>query len=266
MPVFGLGTWRMGEQSSSRQIEIKAIRYALDLGITLIDTAEMYGEGGAEKIIGEAIRGRRDALFMVSKVYPHNASRDGVVAACERSLRRIGRDYIDLYLLHWPGSVPLIETFDAFQQLQDSGKIRDFGVSNFDIDVLQQSPADDQHLIGCNQVFYNLAQRQAEWAVAPWCREHAVPVMAYSPLDQAGSLLQSPAIASVASRHSATAAQIALAWLLHQPDTVVIPKSVRTERIKENLGALEIRLSEQDLADLNFSYPAPDRPVRLGMR
>lgn len=266
MPVFGLGTWRMGEQANAHQAEIDAIRYALDLGITLIDTAEMYGDGGAEEIIAEAIRGRRKELFIVSKVYPHNASREGAIAACERSLRRLGCDCIDLYLLHWPGSVPLSETFDAFHQLQDSGKIRDFGVSNFDIDALQAIPLDDQHRIGCNQVFYNLAQRQAEWAVAPWCREHAVPVMAYSPLDQASSLLQSAEIAAVASRHSATVAQIALAWLLHQPDTVVIPKSVRTERIKENHAALEIRLSEQDLTDLNQTCPAPDRPIRLGMR
>jgi diketogulonate reductase-like aldo/keto reductase len=266
MSVFGLGTWRIGEHSRARQAEIDAIHYALEHGITLIDTAEMYGEGGAEKIIGEAIRGRRNELFVVSKVYPHNASRDGVVAACERSLRRLGCDSIDLFLLHWPGSVPLIETFDAFHQLQNSGKIRDFGVSNFDFEDLQEIPADDQHKIGCNQVFYNLAQRQAEWAVTPWCREHSVPVMAYSPLDQASSLLQSISIAEIASRHSATVAQIALAWLLHQPNTVVIPKSVRTERIKENLGALDIRLSEQDLVDLNVSYPAPDRPVRLGMR
>lgn len=159
MPVFGLGTWRMGEQANARQAEIDAIRYALDQGITLIDTAEMYGEGGAEKIIAEAIRGRQEELFIVSKVYPHNASREGAIAACERSLRRLGCDCIDLYLLHWPGSVPLSETFDAFHHLQDSGKIRDFGVSNFDVDVLQQIPADDQHKIGCNQVFYNLAQR-----------------------------------------------------------------------------------------------------------
>lgn len=266
MPVFGLGTWRMGEQADRRQEEIAAIRYALDLGITLIDTAEMYGEGGAEKLIAKAIRGRRGDLFIVSKVYPHNASRAGVIAACERSLRRLDSEYIDLYLLHWPGSIPLAETFAAFHHLQDSGKIRDFGVSNFDIDDLQKIPANDQQRLGCNQVFYNLAQREVEWVVAAWCRKHAVPVMAYSPLDQASALLQSPVIVDVATRHSATAPQIILAWLLHQPDTIVIPKSIRPERIKENYAALEIHLDQSDLSDLENAFPTPDRPVRLGMR
>lgn len=266
IPVFGLGTWRMGEYTRHRQTEIDTIRYALDLGITLIDTAEMYGDGGTEEVIGEAIRGRRDDLFIVSKVYPHNASRDGVVAACERSMRRLDIEYIDLYLLHWPGSIALAETFDAFHHLQNNGKIRDFGVSNFDIDNLQKIPADDQQSLGCNQVLYNLAQREVEWAITAWCRKRGVPLMAYSPLDQASSLLQSHAIADVAARHSATVPQIALAWLLHQPDTIVIPKSIRTERIKENYAALEIQLSHQDLADLDNAYPAPDRPVHLGMR
>lgn len=266
MPRFGLGTWRMGENAKQRQTEIAAIRYALDIGIKLIDTAEMYGEGGAEKVIAEAVRGRRDELFIVSKIYPHNARRDGVIAACERSLRRLGSEYIDLYLLHWPGSVALTETFAAFHLLQDSGKIRDFGVSNFDIDDLQKIPLDDQHRLGCNQIFYNLAQREAEWSVTAWCRNHAVPVMAYSPLDQASSLLQSPVIADVATRHSATAPQIVLAWLLHQPDTVVIPKSIRPQRIRENYSALEIQLNHQDLIDLDKAFPAPRGPVRLGMR
>ena len=266
IPVFGLGTWRMGEYSRYRQTEIDAIRYALDLGITLIDTAEMYGEGGTEEVIGEAIRGRRDDVFLISKVYPHNATRDGVISACEQSMRRLGVEYIDLYLLHWPGIIVLSETFDAFHRLQEDGKIRDFGVSNFDIDNLQDIPVDDHRRIGCNQVLYNLAQREAEWAVTDWCRKHQVPVMAYSPLDQARSLLQSPAIADVAARHSATAPQIALAWLLHQPDTIVIPKSTRPERIKENYDALDIRLNDQDLTDLDNAYPAPEQPVYLGMR
>ena len=265
-PRFGLGTWRMGENAGQRRTEIAAIRYALDIGIKLIDTAEMYGEGGAEKVIAEAVRGRRDELFIVSKIYPHNARRDGVIAACERSLRRLGSEYIDLYLLHWPGSVALTETFAAFHLLQDSGKIRDFGVSNFDIDDLQKIPLDDQHRLGCNQIFYNLAQREAEWSVTAWCRNHAVPIMAYSPLDQASSLLQSPVIADVATRHSATAPQIVLAWLLHQPDTVVIPKSIRPQRIRENYSALEIQLNHQDLIDLDKAFPAPRGPVRLGMR
>jgi diketogulonate reductase-like aldo/keto reductase len=266
MPVFGLGTWRMGEHADRRQAEVDAIRAALDIGVTLIDTAEMYGEGGAEKVIGEAIQDRRDDLFLVSKVYPHNANRSGVIDACERSLARMKVDTIDLYLLHWPGSYPLAETFSAFHLLQDSGKIGDFGVSNFDIDDLREIPIEDQDLLGCNQVFYNLAQRQPEYAVAPWCRQHRVPIMAYSPLDQASSLLASSAIADVAAGHGASSAQLALAWLLHQPDTLVIPKSVRPERIRENFAAVDIRLSQQDLADLDNAYPAPPGPVHLGMR
>jgi len=218
IPVYGLGSWRMGEYARLRQTEIDAIHYALDLGIRLIDTAEMYGDGSTEEVIAEAIRDRRDDLFIVSKVYPHNASRDGTIAACERSMRRLDIEYIDLYLLHWPGNIALTETFDAFHYLQDNGKIGDYGVSNFDIDNLQKIPTDDQQRLGCNQVLYNLAQRETEWAVNDWCRKRSVPVMAYSPLDQASSLLQSQAIADVAMRHSATVAQIVLAWLLHQPN------------------------------------------------
>lgn len=266
MPVFGLGTWRMGERADRRQQEITAIRYALELGITLIDTAEMYGEGGAEEIIAEAIDGQRDKLFIVSKVYPHNASRAGVVEACERSLRRLDSDYIDLYLLHWPGHYSLQETFDGFHDLRDGGKIRDFGVSNFDIDDLQSIPKQDQRQLACNQIFYNLSHRQAEWAVTDWCQNHSVPIMAYSPLDQAGLLLRSAILSDVASRHSATNAQIALAWLLHQPDTVVIPKSSQPQRIKENIDSLQIQLSAEDIAELEAGFPAPDQPVRLGMR
>ena len=266
MPAFGLGTWRMGEHAEQSQREVDVIRAALDMGVTLIDTAEMYGEGGAEELIGEAIRGRREGLFLVSKFYPHNASRNGVIEACERSLRRMDCDSIDLYLLHWPGSVPLAQTFEALHELQDQGKIRDFGVSNFGLSNLQQIPVTDQSKLGCNQVFYNLAHREVEWEVSAWCRERGIPVMAYSPLDQAGSLLGSDAIASIAEKHTATAAQIALAWLLHQAGTVVIPKSVRPARIQENLDALEIELSSDDLAALDRAFPAPAQPVRLGMR
>jgi diketogulonate reductase-like aldo/keto reductase len=175
-------------------------------------------------------------------------------------------DTIDLYLLHWPGSYPLSETFSAFHSLRDSGKIGDFGVSNFDIDDLREIPVEDQGLLGCNQVLYNLAQRQPEYAVTDWCHQYRVPIMAYSPLDQASSLLGSPAISDVAARHAASSAQIALAWLLHQPDTLVIPKSARPGRIRENFAAVDINLSQQDLADLDSAYPAPLGPVRLGMR
>jgi len=266
MPVFGLGTWRMGEYPEQFERDADVIRAALDLGVTLFDTAEMYGEGGAEEVLGQAIQGRRDELFLVSKFYPHNASHNGVIEACERSLRRMNCDTIDLYMLHWPGSVPLAQTFEALHELQDSGKIGDFGVSNFNLADLESIPAEDQVRLGCNQVFYNLLHREAEWEVSDWCQQRGVPLMAYSPLDQGGSLLDSPAVADVAARHDATNAQIALAWLLHQPDTVVIPKSVRLERIRENLAAVDIKLNDQDLADLDNVYPAPEQPIRLGMR
>jgi diketogulonate reductase-like aldo/keto reductase len=254
----------MGEHADRFQAEVSVIRQALEQGVSLLDTAEMYGEGGAEEVIGAAIRGQRDGLFLVSKFYPHNASRSGVIEACERSLARMECDYIDLYLLHWPGSTPLTQTFDALHALQDSGKIRDFGVSNFDIGDLQAIPAEDQQRLGCNQVFYNLAHRQVEWQVADWCRRHGTPLMAYSPLDQGGGMLRDPVLLEVAARHQATAAQIALAWLLQQP--VVIPKSAKTKRIAENLAALDIELSAGDLRDLDAAFPAPESAVRLGMR
>ena len=266
MPAFGLGTWRMGEHSDRYQREVDVLRAALDLGVSLIDTAEMYGEGGAEEMIGQAIQGRRDEVFLVSKLYPHNASRNGVIEACERSLRRLNCDRIDLYLLHWPGSVPPAQTFDAFHALQDSGKIVDFGVSNFNLGDLENIPEPDQAQLGCNQVYYNLAHREVEWEVADWCRQRSIPLMAYSPLDQASSLLRASVLTEVAERHLASAAQIALAWLLHQPNTVVIPKSVRPQRIEENLAALDIELSAEDLAELDKAYPAPTQAVRLGMR
>jgi len=266
MPAFGLGTWRMGEHTDRYQREVDVLRAALDLGVSLIDTAEMYGEGGAEEVIGEAMQGRRDEIFLVSKLYPHNASRNGVIEACERSLRRLNCDRIDLYLLHWPGSIPPAQTFEAFHALQDSGKIVDFGVSNFNLGDLENIPESDQAQLGCNQVFYNLAHREVEWEVADWCRQRSIPLMAYSPLDQASSLLRAPVLTEVAARHSASAAQIALAWLLHQPNTVVIPKSVRPQRIEENLAALDIKLSTEDLAELDKAYPAPAQTVRLGMR
>jgi len=266
IPVFGLGTWRMGEQRGNSKQEVNTIRAAIDLGITLIDTAEMYGEGGAETIIGEAIHGRRDKMFLVSKFYPHNAAHDDVIKACESSLRRLNCDCIDLYLYHWPGGVPFPETFAALHKLQDSGKIRDFGVSNFDLGDLQDIPEADQGCLGCNQIFYNLAHREVESSVSDWCRQRGVPLMAYSPLDQASSLLRSPELGKVAERHGASNAQIALAWLLHQPNTVVIPKSIRPQRIRENLDALNINLTVEDLADLDQAFPPPDRPVRLGMR
>ncbi len=266
MPVFGLGTWRMGEHSDQFDHEVDLIRNAMDLGITLLDTAEMYGEGGAEEVIGAAIDGRRDEVFLVSKFFPHNASRNGVVEACERSLRRMKTDTIDLYMLHWPGSVPLEQTFEALQELRDGGRIRDYGVSNFNLTDLEKVPAEYQSQLGCNQVFYNLAHREVEWEVSDWCARHGVPLMAYSPLDQASKLLHDPVLGSIAERHAITPAQVALAWLLQRPDTVVIPKTTQVQRLRENLAALEVQLDSDDLALLDGSFPAPSSPTRLGMR
>lgn len=264
IPVFGMGTWHMGEQIQQRKAEVDVLRCGMDQGISLIDTAEMYGEGGAEEVVGEAIAGRRDQVFIVSKVYPHNATRKGVVEACERSLRRLKTGHIDLYLLHWTGNIPLRETFAGFKALRDSGKIRDFGVSNFDLGDLEEIGSADTELLGANQILYNLARREAEWAVLPWCRRHGVPVMAYCPLDPRGQLLQSAIVSDIAKKHDATAAQVALAWLLHQDGVTVIPKSSRPERIRENFDALELRLDAQDLIDLDRVYPPPGKPVRLG--
>lgn len=264
LPAFGLGTWHMGERASQRRAEVEALRYALDLGIQLLDTAEMYGEGGAEEIVGEAIQGQRDAAVIVSKVYPHNASRQGVIDACERSLRRLHTDVIDLYLLHWRGSIALAETFEGFAKLRADGKICDFGVSNFDIDDLQEVAELGITTLGTNQVLYNPIRREADWAVLPWCREQGVSLMAYCPLNQGGRLLTNGTLKAIAERHQATTAQVVLAWLLRQ-DVVVIPKSSHPERIKENLAATQLELTEPDMAEIEHAFPRPNSAERLGM-
>jgi diketogulonate reductase-like aldo/keto reductase len=266
LPRFGIGTWGMGEYLSNRHDEIAAIQHALEIGVGLIDTAEMYGEGGAEKMVGEALGSRRDQVQIISKIFPHNASYQGVLSACDRSLKRLNTDYIDCYLLHWPGSFPIEDTFDAFRKLKADGKIREFGVSNFDIDQLKVIKPESLAEIVCNQVFYNLAHRETEWAVSPWCEQYSIPRMAYSPLDQGGSVLSSSAVKEIADKHSVTSAQVVLAWLLQQPDTIVIPKSIRRDRITQNYEALELELTPGDLSKLDEAFPGPDRPTRLGMR
>jgi diketogulonate reductase-like aldo/keto reductase len=271
IPVLGQGTWNMGEDPDTRADEVAALRLGLDLGMSLIDTAEMYGEGGAEEVVGEAIAGRRDEVFLVSKVYPHHADRRGVQAACERSLRRLGTECIDLYLLHWRGKVPLAETLDAFMRLREQGKIADFGVSNFDReDMLEAAALPGGELVASNQVLYNLAQRGIEWDLLPWCRERRIPVMAYSPLESSPSeqrgLLGNPQLAAVARRHGVTPAQVALAWLLRQEGVVVIPKAVRPRHVRENRAALDLLLSAEDLAQLDAGFPAPSRQAPLAMR
>ena len=271
MPVLGQGTWRMGEDSSRRKVEIEALRLGLDLGMTLIDTAEMYGEGGAEEVVGEAIKDRpRSEVFIVSKVYPHNATRRGAVEACARSVQRLKVEYIDLYLLHWRGDVPLRETLEAFQFLKESGTIRDYGVSNFDVDDMEEAyalPGGDE--IATNQVLYNPAHRGIEWDLLPWCRERRIPIMAYSPLGSDASeqkrLLGKANIKKVAARHNVTPAQIALAWVSRQPDLIVIPKASKPQHIRENRAAHDIELTEQDLKELDQAFPPPDRKIPLEM-
>lgn len=271
LPALGQGTWYMGENAREHEREVAALRLGLDLGMTLIDTAEMYGEGGAEKVVGEAIAGRRDEVFLVSKVYPHNASVAGMRAACERSLRRLRTECLDLYLLHWRGSVPLAETLDGFAALKQAGMIRDYGVSNFDRDdMLEAASLPGDADIVANQVLYNLARRGIEWELLPWCREHGVAVMAYSPLEsmpaEQADLLRNRGLQEVARRHEVTCAQIALAWLLHQDGVCVIPKAVQPQHVRENRAALDIRLSPQDLAELDAVFPPPKRRVPLDMR
>ncbi|MGQ0583742.1 MAG: aldo/keto reductase [Reyranella sp.] len=256
MPVLGLGTWRMGESPRRRAEELDALKYGLDLGYPLIDTAEMYGDGGAEEIVGEAIAGRAQRPFIVSKVYPHNASRAGTIAACERSLARMEIERIDLYLLHWRGGARLEEAFEAFHRLRDSGKIGDFGVSNFDAGDMEDAARLDKGLNASNQVLYCLSRRGPEFDLLPWMRKRGVPLMAYSPLDQ-GGLLRKASLKKLADGIGCTPAQLAIAWLLAQPGVVTIPKSSSRERVKENLGALDVKLTPQILAELDRAFPPP---------
>jgi diketogulonate reductase-like aldo/keto reductase len=260
----------MGEDRSKRKAEADALRLGLDLGMSLIDTAEMYGEGGAEEVVGEAIAGRRAEVCLVSKVYPHNATRRGVNEACERSLRRLKTEYIDVYLLHWRGDVPLAETLDGFEELKEAGSIRDYGVSNFDVADMEEAfvlPGGNE--IATNQVLYNLMHRGIEWDLIPWSRERQIPTMAYSPVGnnraEQKQMFGNPTIKTIASRHDAAPAQIALAWLLRQPDVVVIPKALRPEHVRENRAALEIELTDDDLKKMDQAFPPPTRQVPLEM-
>ena len=266
IPVLGQGTWNMGEDPAERQREADALRLGLDLGLTLIDTAEMYGEGGAEQVVAAALEGRRDEAFIISKVYPHNAGRRAVQDACERSLRRLKTDRLDLYLLHWRGGVPLAETFEGFEALKQAGKILDYGVSNFDRDdMLEARDTRGGAEVAVNQVLYNLARRGVEWDLLPWCRKHGVPLMAYSPLEQAG-MLKVPALRAVASLRGVTPAQVALAWLLRQDGVIAIPKAVTARHVRENAAALDVVLELDDLAALDAAFAPPRRASPLAMR
>jgi diketogulonate reductase-like aldo/keto reductase len=261
----------MGEDRAERRAEIAALRLGLDLGMTLIDTAEMYGEGGAEEVVSEVIAGRRSEVYLVSKVYPHNASRRGAVAACDRSLRRLGTDYLDLYLIHWRGSIPLVETLEAFQALKRAGKILDDGISNFDLEEMEEVIAlPGGNEIATNQVLYNLAQRGIEWDLLPRCRQLGIPVMAYSPIEHAAveqkKLLGDPVVRGIAARHGATPAQIVLAWLLRRDGVIVIPKASNPAHVRENRAALDLGLTRPDLIELDQAFPTPRGKVPLAIR
>lgn len=265
VPALGMGTWQMAGDRGRREEEVATLRLGLDRGLTLIDTAEMYGEGAAEELIAEAIGGRRDETFLVSKVYPHNASRKGAVAACERSLQRLKTDRLDLYLLHWRGSVPLADTVAAFAELKQAGKIRHYGVSNFDAaDMAELWSVPGGSASATNQVLYNLSRRGIEWDLLPWCRERRVPIMAYSPIEQ-GRLARDAKLSVFAKRHGLTATQAALGWLLAKDDVIVIPKTGRRERLQENLGALERPLTKAQLAALDDLFPPPAGAQSLEM-
>jgi diketogulonate reductase-like aldo/keto reductase len=264
VPALGQGTWHMGERGRAAKDEVAAIKLGIELGMTLIDTAEMYGNGGAEEVVAEATEGQRDKLFIVSKVYPHNASRDGTQAACARSLKRLRTDRIDLYLLHWRGSHPLAETVAAFEALKAAGNIRYWGVSNFDTrDMEELTRLPDGKSCATNQVLYHPASRGIEFDLLPWCTRHHVPLMAYSPLGQGGRLLQSKALAAVAKRHGATPAQIAVAWSMRHGNVISIPKATDLAHVRENAAAGDIELADDDLAMIDAAHPPPGRKQSL---
>ena len=262
LPLIGQGTWEMGESRRSRAQEVRALQLGLELGMNLIDTAEMYASGDAEEVVGEAIAGRRDGVFLVSKVLPQNASRKGTVKACERSLKRLGVETIDLYLLHWPGEHPLADTIAAFQELRDSGKIRYWGVSNLRMDDLAECERIAPGENATNQVLYNLQRRGIEADMVPWCLPRGVLIMAYSPLDQ-GRLRKPKQLKAVAARHNATPEQVALAWSVRNEGVVTIPKSSNETRLRQNAAAAELLLTPQDLAELDEAFPPPRGPVEL---
>jgi diketogulonate reductase-like aldo/keto reductase len=267
VPALGIGTWGMAERRERRKDEMEALRMALDLGMTLIDTAEMYGGGAAEALIGEAVGDRRAEFFLVSKVLPDHATRRGTITACEASLKRLNTDRIDLYLLHWRGKVPLDETLEGFTALLQSGKIRYWGVSNFDTDDMEELLPLTLNMgsaVSTNQVLYNLTRRGIEWDLLPYCKARGIPVMAYSPIEQS-RLAKDKRLKKIADRQNATPAQIALAWVLRQEGIIAIPKASRLEHVRENRGSLDIVLTPDDLAELDTLFPPPTRKIPLEM-
>jgi diketogulonate reductase-like aldo/keto reductase len=265
VPVLGQGTWHMGESARARKTEAAALRAGLDLGLSLIDTAEMYANGGAEEVVAEAVATRRDETFIVSKVLPENATERGTIAACERSLKRLKTDRIDLYLLHWRGSPPLAGTLKAFAALKHDGKIRHWGVSNFDLSDMEELFAlPGGRDCASNQVLYNLRRRGIEHDALPWCQQHKIPIMAYSPVEQ-GRLLDHRALAAIAKAHGATPAQVALAWAMRATGVIAIPKAGTVAHVQENRAALDLALTKDDLAALDRAFPPPKGPRPLEM-
>ncbi len=266
VPAIGQGTWRIGEGQRTAKEEEAALRLGIDLGMTLIDTAEMYGDGKSEEVVGRAIAGQRDKVFVVTKVYPHNASKTGIPAACARSLRRLQTDHIDLYLLHWPGSVPIPETVLAFEGLREQGKIRAWGVSNFDVAEMDEIEAlAPGRNCATDQVLYNPEARGIEFDLLPWCAKRRMPVMAYSPIGQGGRLLRSNALRAVADRHGVTPAQAAIAWGLRHSGLISIPKAGDSSHVRENAAAAGLVLTPQDLAAIDAAHPPPKRKQSLAM-
>ncbi|TDK36804.1 aldo/keto reductase [Rhizobium deserti] len=265
VPALGLGTWQMGEDARNSDVEVGSLRRGLDLGMTLVDTAEMYGEGGAETVTGAAIAGRRENVFLVSKVYPWNGSREGVIAACDRSLQRLKTDRLDLYLLHWRGEHPLQETVAGFEELCRAGKIAGWGVSNFDLSDMEELMAvPEGKNCAVNQVLYNLSRRGVEYDLLPWCQERGIPLMAYSPIEQ-GRLVRNGELIRIAKANQATPAQVALAFLLERDGVIAIPKSSNPQRVEENVQAADLDLSDEDWEALDAAFPPPDRKMPLQM-
>jgi diketogulonate reductase-like aldo/keto reductase len=263
-PVFGQGTWKVGDVKANRAAEIAALHEGVSLGMTLIDTAEMYGEGAAETLIGEAFTGRRQEIFLVSKAYPQNASRRRLATSCDASLRRLRTDHLDLYLLHWRGDIPLAETVEAMEALQRAGKIRAWGVSNFDVADMEDLLAAGGHGCAANQILYNVARRGPEHDLLPWLAEHRIPAMAYSPVEQ-GRLIGHPALAAIAARRGLAPLQVALAWVVRQPNLITIVKSGNEAHVRQNRAAFDVKLTSEDLTELESAFPAPKKKKPLEM-
>ena len=259
VPVLGQGTWHMGENKRTHKGEVAALRLGIELGMTLIDTAEMYGEGGAEKVVADAIEDQRDRMFVVTKVYPHNASRTELPKACDRSLKRLRIDTIDLYLLHWrERNTQLAETVEGFEKLRAAGKIKRWGVSNFDVDDMKELwSIENGTNCAANQVLYNLQNREIEFDLLSWTRKNRIPIMAYSPVGHGRGLLENAILKKIAERHNTTTSQIALAWVLRQPGMIAIPKASKEKHVRENAQSVEIKLTREDLVDLDWEFPPP---------